>query len=43
MTEGVVIDTRSFMSRLIEELRGLDYVSEAQIADEVDRLRFSAL
>lgn len=43
MNEGVVIDTRSFMSRLVGELRGLDYVSDAQIADEVDRLRFSAL
>ncbi|WBH15823.1 hypothetical protein [Sphingomonas radiodurans] len=42
MTEGVVIDTRSFMSRLVGELRRLDYVSEAQVANEVDRLRFSA-
>lgn len=43
MTKGAVIDTRSFMPRLLQEVRDLDYVSDAQIADEVDRLRFSAL
>lgn len=43
MTEGVVIDARSFMPRLVQEVRRLDYVSDAQVEDELDRLRFSAL
>lgn len=43
MTEGVVIDARSFMPRLVQELRLLDYISDAQVGDELDRLRLSAL
>lgn len=43
MTDGVMIDARSFMPTLIHEVRTLEYVSDEQIADDVDRLRFTAL
>ncbi|CAN5598402.1 hypothetical protein BH10PSE14_BH10PSE14_35220 [soil metagenome] len=43
MVGGVVIDTRSYMVGLAGNLAALDFVSTAQIADEIDRLRFSVL
>lgn len=43
MVGGVVIDTRTYMAGLISALAALDFVSTAQIADEIDRLRFSIL
>ena len=43
MVGGVVIDTRTYMVGLTGNLAALEFVSTAQIADEIDRLRFSAL
>ena len=43
MTDGMMVDARSFMPGLVHELRALDYVSGEQIADDVDRLRFMAV
>lgn len=43
MTDDVMIDARSFMPGLVNEVRALDYVSDEQIADDVDRLRFMAM
>ena len=43
MTDSVMIDARSFMPSLVREVRMLDYVSNEQIADDVDRLRFMAI
>lgn len=43
MTDGVMIDARSFMPGLVNEVRALDYVSDEQIADDVDRLGFIAM
>ncbi len=41
--QGIVFDTRPYMSALITNLATLETVSEEQVADEIDRLRFSAL
>lgn len=41
--QGVVVATRGYMTALVSELRKLDFLSSEQIADEIDRLRFSAL
>jgi hypothetical protein len=40
---GAMIDTRPYMTKLVEALLALEAVSEARVADEIDRLRFSAL
>lgn len=40
--QGILFDTRPYMSALIAKLATLDTVSEEQLADEIDRLRFSA-
>ena len=43
VTAGVMIDTRSYMPRLIGALEATEPVSRRQLEDEIDRLRYSAL
>jgi hypothetical protein len=41
--QGILVDTRPYMAALIAKLAAVETVSDEQIADEIDRLRFSAL
>ena len=41
--QGVLIDTRAYMAPLVAKLGDLETVSSRQLADEIDRLRFSHL
>jgi hypothetical protein len=41
--QGVLIDTRTYIAPLVAKLAELETVSSRQLADEIDRLRFSGL
>lgn len=41
--QGVLVDARTYMAPLVTKLAGLEMVSSRQLADEIDRLRFSGL